>query len=59
MIPIAVIVVVEAWCACSATPLKVTVPNAAKAIMIANESPMSPTRFMTKAFFAAVAYAGF
>ena len=27
--------------------------------MIASDKPTSPTRFATKAFFAAVAYAGF
>ena len=43
----------------SFTPAKETVPRVANAIMMAKESPMSPIRFMTNAFFEAVAYAGF
>jgi hypothetical protein len=35
------------------------VPIVAKAIMIAKDNPISPTRFITKAFLDAVAYAGF
>ena len=59
MIPIAVSAGLEAVCDAASTPLNVTVPRVAKAIMIANESPMSPIRFITKAFLEAVAYAGF
>ena len=57
--PIAVIDASEAWWACSETPAKVVVPRVANAIMIASERPISPTRFITNAFFEAVAYAGF
>ena len=57
--PIAVKAAVDVWWACSLMPSKETVPIVAKAIMIAKESPMSPIRFMTNAFFDAVAYAGF
>ncbi|CAB4542563.1 unannotated protein [freshwater metagenome] len=50
---------VDAPLAPSFTPAKVTVPNWVNAIMIASDKPTSPTRLATKAFFAAVAYAGF
>ena len=53
--PIAVSAPAEAPDALSLTPAKVTVPNCVKAIMIASDKPTSPTRFATKAFFAAVA----
>ena len=43
----------------AATPVNETEPNCAKAIMIARERPISPTRFATNAFFAATAYVGF
>ena len=59
MIPMAVRAAVDVWWACSFIPAKETVPTVAKAIMIAKESPMSPTRFITNAFLEAVAYAGF
>ena len=59
MIPIAVSAVSDAPSDASFTPANETVPSVAKAIMMANESPISPIRFMTKAFFEAVAYAGF
>ena len=55
MIPIAVNAASEVLSACSATPANETVPIVAKAIMIANDNPMSPTRFMTNAFLDAVA----
>ena len=57
--PIATIAACEADSACSSIPLNVTVPKTAKAIMIASESPTSPTRLATNAFFAAVAYSAF
>ena len=50
---------VDAVSEASLTPLKETVPRVAKAIMMAKERPISPIRFMTNAFFDAVAYAGF
>ena len=53
--PIAVSAAGEACGAPALTPSKLTVPNCAKAIMIARDSPTSPTRLATKAFFAAVA----
>ena len=37
---------------------KVTVPKVTKMSMIATDSPKSPTRFTTKAFFAATAAVG-
>ena len=40
-------------------PANDTSPKVANAIIIAKDSPTSPTRFATNAFFAAVAYAGF
>ena len=55
IIPIAVSAASDAWCEASCTPSKVVVPRVAKAIMIAKDRPMSPTRFITKAFFEAVA----
>ena len=55
----AVSAVSDALCDASFTPAKETVPRVANAIMMAKESPMSPIRFMTNAFFEAVAYAGF
>ena len=59
MIPIAVRAVCEALCEASFTPTNETVPSVANAIMMAKESPISPIRFITNAFFEAVAYAGF
>ena len=59
MIPIAVRAGVPARSAASFTPSNETVPIVAKAIMMANDNPISPTRFITNAFFEAVAYAGF
>ena len=59
MSPIAVIAVSLAPEAFSSIPAKETLPNVAKAIMMAIDRPKSPTRFMTNAFFAAVAYSGF
>ena len=59
MMPIAVSAPSEVPSVASLTPLNETVPMVAKAIMMANESPMSPTRFAINAFFDAVAYAGF
>ena len=53
--PIAVSAPCEEPSAASLTPINETVPIVAKAIMIANESPMSPTRLAIKAFFEAVA----
>ena len=44
--------------AASATPEKLTVPSAANMPPIARSRPMSPTRFMTNAFFDATAYSG-
>ena len=38
------------------TPENAVVPKVATMSMIASDIPMSPTRFMTKAFLAAVAY---
>ena len=58
MIPIAVSAPCEVPSAASFTPLNETVPIVAKAIMIAKESPISPTRLAINAFFEAVAYAG-
>ena len=46
---------VDVWSTCSLIPANETVPTVAKAIMIAKESPMSPTRFITNAFLDAVA----
>jgi hypothetical protein len=37
------------------TPLNVTVPNVANMIMMATDSPKSPTRLTTNAFLAAAA----
>ena len=37
------------------TPAKLTVPNCRNMIMMAMDSPKSPTRLATKAFFAAAA----
>ena len=59
MIPIPVKAASEVFSTCSATPTNETVPMVAKAIMIANDNPISPTRFITNAFLDAVAYAGF
>ena len=55
MMPIAVKVAVEVLGAASLMPENETVPIEAKAIMIASDRPRSPTRFITKAFLAAVA----
>ena len=55
MIPMAVSALFDACPTCSLTPANETVPKVANAIMMAKESPMSPMRFMTNAFFAAVA----
>ena len=49
----------DAVCDAAWTPANETVPRVANEIMMANESPISPTRFMTNAFLDAVAYAGF
>ena len=57
--PMPVSAAVDAVSEASLTPLKETVPRVAKAIMMAKERPISPIRFMTNAFFDAVAYAGF
>ena len=59
MMPIAVSVGVPTRSTASFTPSNETVPMVAKAIMIAIVRPISPTRFITNAFFEAVAYAGF
>ena len=40
-------------------PANETSPNVAKAIIMASDKPTSPTLLATKAFLAAVAYAGF
>ena len=55
MIPIAVKAPSEARGAASAIPENDVVPSVANAIMMAKESPISPTRFMMNAFFDAVA----
>ena len=56
--PIPVRAAVDVCSAAAFTPVNETVPIVANAIMMAKESPMSPTRFMINAFLEAVAYAG-
>ena len=55
MIPMPVNAASEVLSTRSATPTNETVPMVAKAIMIAKDKPMSPTRFITNAFLDAVA----
>ena len=56
--PIASTAPVAALGAPRATPAMLTVPKVANMIMMAMDSPMSPTRLTTNAFFAAAAYTG-
>ena len=56
--PIDVIVADDACGAPAATSAKLKLPNVANINMIAIESPKSPMRLTTKAFFAAVAADG-
>ena len=55
MIPIAVSAGVLTLSTESLTPSNETVPIVANAIMIAKDNPISPMRFITNAFFEAVA----
>src|SRR5512139_168880 len=56
--PMAVSVASLARSAPANTPWNVTEPNWANMIMIAMDSPKSPTRLTTNAFLAAAAYSG-
>ena len=55
IMPIAVSAGVPTRSTDSFTPSNETVPMVAKAIMIAKDKPISPIRFITKAFLDAVA----